>query len=256
MARKVCIIGTTPSAAEAPYDDESWEIWGVSTREEWVTRATRWFELHSFETEDDEWVADWKKKLERWTKDCELYDLSLYPIEEVKQWFGTYFLTSTVAWMIALAIYENEDVKDVERISDLMLWGVDLEHGDEYRDQRAGVKHFIELAKFAGIAMHIDGINGIAFDPVPYPMWQDDPQIKKIDWRETLQKADLKKLQADLFKVEQEIFALSYNIPNDATLQMKRLDKLHAQLPELNMAVAGCAGQLRATQWSRNLLKP
>ncbi len=253
--RKICIIGGAPSAAEAPYDDKSWEIWGVSDRHDYVTRADRWFELHSLLTEDPDWADDWKKKLAKWTQDCELWDLKRFPVESIKQRFGTYFLTSTVAWMLALAI--DEAVDEIE------LSGIDMEHKEEYRDQRAGVKHFIELAKFVGIKMHISGVNGILFDPVPYPMWQDDPQIMKIAWREKLMTKDLEELTAKKNEAEKRITEL------EAILMMwghtekalyiqlqEEQDSLYAAMPKLSLDVAGATGQLKATQWQRNQLKP
>ena len=244
--RKVCIIGTTPSAAEAPYDDESWEIWGVSHRHDYVTRATRWFELHTHQHEPHDWADEWDENLAKWTQDCELWDLDRYPVESIKNAYGTYFLTSTVAWMMALAIDEGVD--------EIMLWGVDLEHKEEYRDQRAGVKHFIQLAEFAGIKMHVSGINGIAFEPVPYPMWLSDPQILKVEWREDLQRKDLERLTAKKNNTEKRIFELE--IMARYGEKTPELEELYAQLPKLSMDMAGCAGQLKATQWQRSQLKP
>lgn len=257
MSRKIAILGTTPSSTEAPFDDKSWEIWGVSVRGKHVTRADRWFELHSFETEDDEWVETWKKKLEKWTEDCELWGIDRYPIEHIKKKFGTFFLTSTMAWMIALAIDEGAD--------EIGLWGADMEHGDEYIHQRAGVKHFIELARFAGIKMTVPGFNGIAYNPIPYPMWQDDPLVQKVDWREKLLKSDLESLTEKQSQAEKRLYEIAaeykaLTTPRNVPEYLKELDKeaaeLDAQLPKLAMDVAGCTGQLRATQWQRNFLKP
>jgi hypothetical protein len=252
--RKVCIIGTTPSAEKAPYDDESWEIWGVSERHDYVTRLTRWFEMHDWRDSNvrtAEWIAAQKANLERISKDAEIWDRDRVPVEKIKSRFGTYFLTSTIAWMMALAIDEEVD--------ELMLWGVDMEDKIEYTDQRAGAKHFIGLAKFAGIKVHLDGINGIAYDPVPYPFWQDDPLVQKTLWQEKLQKQDLAKLEERLSEVEKRIIYLSavtsMGGPNNKGAQ-KELDDLYAQLPKLNMDVAGCKGQLMGTQRRRNFLKP
>lgn len=275
--RKVCIIGTTPSSAEAPFDDPSWEIWGCSARGEHVTRATRWFELHSFKTEEPEWVEEWIEKLHEWTKDVELWvarsdrfigadmDVHQIPIAHIKNTFGTYFLTSTVAWELALAIDEGVD--------EIAIYGVDLEHGEEYVDQRAGVKHFIELARFAGIKLDVPGFNGVAFDPVPYPMWQDDPLRQKVDWREKLLKKDLEELDEKKRSIEKGIYEIAAahqvlvklsnshrGIDIEIKDMMNKLDKkaaeLDAELPSISMQVANCMGQLRGTQWQRNLLKP
>ena len=71
------MLGTAHSAIDAPFDDESWEIWGVSAKGEHVTRADRWFELHRLSGEPKEWRDLWREMLKGFTQDMDLY--MLYP---------------------------------------------------------------------------------------------------------------------------------------------------------------------------------
>jgi len=178
--KKVALVGTTSSNAYAPIDDLSWEIWGVGFRNDNITRANRWFELHKMEVEGRDFAAEWREHMRTW-KDCQVwmffpkYDLGIdvvafdhVPLAEA---YGTFFMTSSMAWMMAQAIEEKYD--------EIGLWGIDLEAEIEYRQQRAGVRHFMEVAKLKGIHVTTIPSSGIAYQPQPYPFWQNDPIVAK-----------------------------------------------------------------------------
>ncbi len=51
--RKVAVVGTASSSVnDAPYDDNSWEIWSLGINAGKVKRFTRWFELHTIDVLD------------------------------------------------------------------------------------------------------------------------------------------------------------------------------------------------------------
>ena len=185
---KIAIVGTAPSGKHAPYDDKTWKIWGIGTREHYVTRADRWFELHRLEAEPQRWVDNWRKEIKAFSGDCELVmfypepDLGPkvieYPRKRISEKFGTYFMTSSFAWMMALAI----DSKPKE----IALYGVDMECGGEYDHQRSGLRHFIEIARSLGIPVTRLTSSGILFEPTPYPFIQDDPLLEKLALRKEL----------------------------------------------------------------------
>ena len=72
----------------------------------------------------------------------ELPESVFYPVEKIVEVFGPYF-SSTISWLIALAIYEGCD--------ELGLWGVDMIGEGEYNYQRAGCEHYLGIAKGKGI---------------------------------------------------------------------------------------------------------
>lgn len=193
--RKIALIGTGVSGKDGPFEDESYEIWGVASRFPYVTRADRWFEVHRLDGETKEWQDNWRKGLRQWLPEgkTDLYmfypenglgpRVKPYPYQHIVDRFGTYFMTSSFSWMLAMAIDElsPEDGPQVE--GEIGTWGVDMEYGTEYRQQRAGFRHFMDVARVLGIIVTRFVDSGLSFEPVPYPMWQDDPLINKLEKR-------------------------------------------------------------------------
>lgn len=206
---KIALVGTAPSGEQAPFDDKSWEIWGVGTRAPYVSRLDRQFELHRLDGEGVEWATEWRSLLKEWCKGVEIMMLypekdlgkvTEYPHERITARFGTYFMTSSFAWMMALAIDEGA--------TDIALYGVDMEYGTEYSHQRTGLRHFIDLAKVLGIKVSRLSSSGIAYDPVPYPMIQDDPLLQKMGLRSAVTKNNIAAYESSLKDTEQMIAAL------------------------------------------------
>ena len=83
----------------------------------------------------------------------ELKNGVVYPLQEVLDRFGPYFLTSSLSLMLAMAIIEIE--KSGESDSVIGMWGVDMAATEEYGYQRAGCQHFLELAYELGIAIYV-----------------------------------------------------------------------------------------------------
>lgn len=194
--RKIALVGTAGSGKLAPYGDESYEIWGVSGRAAYVTRVNRWFELHRLDGEDPEWAKTWRETIKSWSSDIpELYmlypepdlgNVVQYPIDRIIHRFGTFFMTSTFSWMSALAIDELAPHGSYAVPGDtIAIFGVDMEYGTEYVQQRGGFRHFIQLAKHLGINVELLATGGMSYEPIPYPMWQDDPLLSKVSARIT-----------------------------------------------------------------------
>jgi hypothetical protein len=195
------MVGTAESSKAGPYNDPSYEIWCVSARASVVTRADRWFELHRLEGEPVAWANKWRATLRDTVMDGvkDLYmiwpedDLApgrvrRYPVDAMVARFGSFFMTSSFAWMMALAIDELCPIVDgrptvAEKGSEIVICGINMEYGTEYREQRVGMRHFMELAKTLGIEVTRLVDSGLAMEPVPYPMWQDDPLLCKIALR-------------------------------------------------------------------------
>ena len=114
--RKIALVGTASSGAHAPFDDGSWEIWGVAAKADYITRTTRWYEIHRLEGESKEWIDHWRHQASALDENTHLYmhypisgfgeTIYAYPVDEIIDRFGTYFMTSSFAWMMAHAIHE------------------------------------------------------------------------------------------------------------------------------------------------------
>lgn len=87
-----------------------------------------------------------------------------YPKNEIMDMFGqaaVYFFTSSLAWMMALAIAQKPD--------EIGLWGVDMSASEEiYSGQRAGCQYWIGKARELGIKVTLPPQSDLA---VPTPLY-------------------------------------------------------------------------------------
>lgn len=158
-ANKVAIVGSASSSRDkAPWDDHSFEIWGLAWRK--LKRAERHFDIHKF---DDEHLSKKKGYLEHLgllegpiylqEKHKDYANSIAYPYDEVVNSLqldeysnGEYFVSS-IAYMIGLAIYEQ--------FEEIHLYGIDLIDDDEYAYQRPNTEYLLGLARGRGIKVYI-----------------------------------------------------------------------------------------------------
>jgi len=184
--RKVAILGYTPTRLQAPYDNiEEFEIWGLNDLYRFksdtdVKRWDRWFEIHTEKCirimdtvklapnagrEKQPSADDHLKELGSWNvpvymvrKFAEVPNGVIYPLDEIVKEFGKYFLnsnhvkyfTNSIAYMIALAIYEKFEEIHVYGV-DMATSGVD----NEYAKQRPSCEFWLGVAIGRGIKIHV-----------------------------------------------------------------------------------------------------
>ena len=194
--RKISIVGTADSGEHAPWNDMSWEIWAVGGPMPWESRYTRWYDVHRNTGNGEQWCDNWRALIKDFEGDPDIWmhyplpgfgdRVHQYPVEAISKRFGTYFMTSSFAWMMAQAIDELRPLDGEDVSGEIGLFGIDMEAGTEFFTQRDGTRHFIELACFVGIPVTRLAASGIVNDPVPYPERIDDPLLNKIDVRQIL----------------------------------------------------------------------
>lgn len=155
--KKIAVIGSAPSSvALAPYNDPSWIIWSCSPGSvPHLRRVDAHFELHVWEpdkswfhTDYRLWLANCKCPVYVIVKNPEIPTSVELPKEELLRQFGGHFFTSSIAWMMALAIAQKPD--------EIGLWGVDMAADEEiYSGQKLGCQYFISIAKAMGIKVTI-----------------------------------------------------------------------------------------------------
>lgn len=150
-----------------PWADDRWEIWGCSPGAYGVLpRFTRFFEVHRWEPgqpwfspEYCQFLREFKGPVYTGRPVPEIKNHVVYPIERVEDEFSSYFLTSSLSLMMALAILEIEDARKQpgHNPSDdvIGMWGVDMAATEEYGYQRAGCQHFILEAINRGIGFYL-----------------------------------------------------------------------------------------------------
>jgi hypothetical protein len=235
--RHIVMVGTAASRVSAPVADKSAEIWGVSSRGT-LPRADRWFELHpiDYTFEKAHEADEWRKLLSEFTADVpELWmmfpepnlhpNVITYPLERIKARFGTDHMASTFSWMMAVAIDEMAPIDAdgtrhfAEPGSKISIYGVDMEFGTEYEEQRKGFKAMMSIAEQLGIEIRNVLSGGLIYDPVPYPMWQIDPLICKADRRIKETDASLKLVDEAIIRTREMICTTQGSLAEVALMQ-------------------------------------
>ncbi len=153
--KKIAICGTAPSSCrDAPYEDESWEIWTLGCNVEQGRRITKLFELHTqYVLEEANSWTGLKPYLEKMGENTilghpnqHLPNATMFPKDELIKKFGNYF-TSSIAWMIGYAILQKPDV--------IGLWGIDMMGEEEYANQRPCCEYLLGIARGMNIPIII-----------------------------------------------------------------------------------------------------
>jgi hypothetical protein len=169
---KIAVLGSSRSLSLAPFNEPAWEIWACSDGTVAIPRCELRFELHSIEfmrTEprykngsalDDylEYIKSFPVYMQDRHPD---FPHSLkYPKDEMVRKHGPFFFTSSIAWMMALALERKPD--------EIGLWGVDMNAADEYGHQRPGFHYFYEMATRAGVKVTLPPGNTL----LDRPKWE------------------------------------------------------------------------------------
>lgn len=172
--KKVAIIGYTNHQCFAPWQDDSWEIWGLNDLYEVMPQYNehllkgdvwdrmQWFQVHRndhaqfHEGARDPHHLDWLKnaKCPVWMFEPrpEIPNAQRYPIDETLALFPRAYFNNTISWMIAKALLDGYKT--------IGIWGVDMAldgvHGQsEYSHQRPSVEYFVGWADGHGVEFYI-----------------------------------------------------------------------------------------------------
>ena len=227
---KIALIGSAPSSIRlAPYTDPSWSIWGCSPAVyPQAPRVNEWFELHRWEPpvigKAEQQVAWFSPEYCMWMArhPCvwmqeaitEIPNSKRLPAEELVRKYGSYFFTSSLAWMFAMAIErilaEREErvkrgVMSQAESTDgdcIGLWGVDMAATEEYGYQRAGCQFFAQIAQQLNIEVVVPPESDLLLPPPLYGIVENDPMhIKLVARRNELQgKLDHEKQMLEMHK--------------------------------------------------------
>ena len=158
---KLIILGTATNRSDAPFDDKSVEIWGVSgvlTCKD-VRRVDVAFEMHPARfwkrPEILEVLNGFSGKI--WMQDVyeEIPHSMRYPIEGVREAFymptmgRTLYLTNTISFMFALAVLLG--------YTEIETYGVYMEAEGEYGYQRPNCEFFLGYMHAKGIKVTLNG---------------------------------------------------------------------------------------------------
>lgn len=167
--KKIAVLGTCPSRLSAPLGDMSWDIWTIGPGGKNSNRWNVLFEIHGKGT----WPEGFKEylnelKVEKPPKRIYTEDPMpdwpanvVFPRDTLFSKYGKKWFSSSIAYALALALEEN--------VTDLGIYGIDLESGEEYQSQYHGARYFLDLARLAGVTIYMPKGCGLLRDPMPYP---------------------------------------------------------------------------------------
>ena len=182
--RKIALVGFASSTRDlAPFNDPAWEIWGMNQLYRHIPRLDREFDIHANWREDNvegtdhpAWLAQCGIPVYMKDREPAVPTAVPYPLDIVTERVaGTRYFTSTVSYMIGLAILEIDRM--VERDQMLLeefrpdasvfdaflavqrayfryaigIYGIDLIVGKEYDYQKACVEYLLGVAHGRGI---------------------------------------------------------------------------------------------------------
>lgn len=150
---EVNIVGKGNGGHDCPRDVPN--VWTINDACMTRSRVDRIFQMHDLDTEPiGPVIIEQAQK-----KGAVLYSIreykgtrlsERYPLEEIIAFFDTDYFTSSVDYMIALAVYEGHHT--------INLWGVNFETQDEERaDERTGATYWIGMAEGMGTIVSIKG---------------------------------------------------------------------------------------------------
>lgn len=167
----VILLGTAPSSMRlAPFGNPDWEIWACSPgtfglMTQYGAKFDKFFELHRWEPGQPWFSEEYCSFIKQFPGEVvmserveEVANCVLLPWQELVQKYGPYFFTSSLAWMMAMAIEAG-----AKRIG---LYGVDMAATTEYHDQRMGCQYFAQIAANQGIEVGVPPESDL-FRPAP-----------------------------------------------------------------------------------------
>lgn len=211
---KVAIVGFANHKDQAPFEDDSFEIWGLNELYDHIPiqsaleqKRVRWFEIHTREGTHESnpfqhsrnTTNEHAAKLSALGPDVPVFmqrhwddipNSVQYPKDEMVHRYGDY-VTNSVSWMIALAVYMG--------FKEIGIYGVDMAQDSEYEYQRPSCEYYIGLARGAGIQIYIPPDSDLCKAPYLYGWETEEAHHLKVKL-----KARLKELEGRLNQVSQQ----------------------------------------------------
>lgn len=193
----IAILGTAGSSmALAPFKDPAWAIWACSPGTYPICAQNRsdvFFEVHRwqptapgkfgapgtkpwFSPEFHTFLREHKGPVFMAERQPDIPSSVAIPFKDLIAKYGPYFWTSSVAYMLAMAIDVLQDrAARGEKVA-IGLYGVDMAASEEYAYQRPGCQHFIGLAMSLGIHIVLPQESDLMRPPTMYGIGELNPR--------------------------------------------------------------------------------
>ncbi len=193
---KIALLGSAAdSIGLAPFNDPSWAIWVCSPGAFAVAAQRRsdvYFETHRFQPsapgrsgeagtrphfspEFHQFLREHKGPVFMSAVDPTIPNSVRIPFEALIEKYGPYFFTSSISWMLALAIEQMPQA--------IGLWGIDMSSTEEWNYQRPACQHFVGMAKALGIEVILPPESDLMRPGLIYGLGEINPRHIKLSAR-------------------------------------------------------------------------
>lgn len=165
--------------------------------------------------------------------------------------YGRTWFSSSISYALAKALDEQ--------VTDLGIYGIDLESGEEYRSQWMGAKHFIDMARDRGVRVYMPQGCGLMRDPNPYPDCYEtdnafacEAKLLQLNGLAAQTRAEYEQALAEIHRREGALYALSgfkdaeQAIRDHIALMEKEKAELSQKLSHLGGTLARIEGERNA----------
>lgn len=234
---KIALLGTAAASMElAPFKDQSWAIWACSPGTYSICAKNRsdvFFETHRwmptpagqfgapgtkpwFSPEFHKFLGEHKGPVFMSAADPSIPTSVRIPFEDLIQKHGPYFWTSSIAYMLAMAIEVLAPRAQAGEEVAIGLWGIDMAATEEWAYQRPGCQHFLGLAASLGIRLVVPIESDLMRPPTMYGIGELNPRHIRLSAR----LAECNAQRANLVAQQQQI--------------VQRVNFIDGQVAELN----------------------
>lgn len=218
--KRIAVCGFASSSRDlAPVHDPAWEIWGLNQLYRHIKRADRWFDVHYYWEQEVvpgtegtgagsyvQWLATCGMPVYMHHLVAEIPTSVRFPVERLIERHGSDYFTSTIAFMVALAVDEIEgrveaefrdwirahgkrevEATDLGALKKAMygeyavgVFGVDLIVGDEYFWQKSCAEFWLGQASARGINVVLPPMTALCKQLYRYGYEKEPESIIKL----------------------------------------------------------------------------
>lgn len=223
---RIAILGTSgTSMALAPFKDPKWSIWACSPGAYPICAQNRsdvWFEPHRwqptppglfgapgtkpwFSPEFHTFLQQHKGPVFMSQVEKSIPTSIRIPYEQLDAKYGPYHWTSTISYMVAMAIEQLAARAGAGEEVAIGLYGVDMAATEEWAYQRPALQHFLGLALSIGIHVVLPPESDLMRPPTRYGIGEHSPRhIRML--------ARLKEAEANVNAAKQQMAQAQINI--------------------------------------------
>ena len=259
--KKIAIFGTTPTRMEGPHmDGTGWERWTIGPGGIDAHNWERLYEIHKTHPPD---FKEYLDKLAAYEPPREIWTLKPFPhfksnkvvpYAELIAKYGRTWFSSSISWCMAHALEEGA--------TDIGLFGIDLESGEEYISQFIGCRFFIDLARIGGVNIHLPPGCGLIREPTPYPDRYEhhlaltlERKLKYLEQMVGKVEGEYDAQRAEMYRAEGRLLTLrACNVPAEQAAEAEKiLIACNQRVGQLAANVNHLKGEQSATVYYRRM---